>query len=67
MADKKAGDRGVVDSITALRMKRYNEKGAGSLKKVPALPTIDQLREKVAKVPAKKKAKRGKKKKGARR
>lgn len=49
--DKKPGDRGVVDSIYALRMKRYNEKGAGAARAPAKLATVEQLREKVAKVP----------------
>lgn len=51
---KKPAGRGVVDSIAALRLRRYNEKGPGAARARPAkLPTVDQLRAKVAKVPVK--------------
>lgn len=59
--DKKPGDRGVVDSIYALRMKRYNEKGAGAVRAPAKLATVDQLRSKIAKVPAVKISKKKKK------
>lgn len=60
MVDKKAGDRGVVDSIYALRMARYNTKGPGAERARPApRSSIEQLRTKIAKV-AKKKAKKAK-------
>lgn len=61
MQTKKPADRGVADSIAALRLKRYNEKGPGAARAKPAArPTVDQLRSKVAKVAKKKpKAKRG--------
>lgn len=44
-SDKKTTDRGVVDSIRALREKRYAERGAGAKLKAPSLTTqrIDQL------------------------
>lgn len=61
--DKKPGDRGVADSIRALRERRYFEKGAGAKHKTPAKPTVEQLRADVAKVkarPAKKKARKAK-------
>lgn len=51
--DKKPGDRGVLDSIYALRMRRYNEKGAGAKSAPAKLATVEQLRAKVSKVPTK--------------
>ena len=49
MTDKKPTGRGVVDSIYALRLQRYNEYGPGSARaKATPAPTVDQLREKVA-------------------
>jgi hypothetical protein len=52
--DKKTGDRGVVDSIAALRHLRYMTRGPGAVKYAPAkLPTVDELRAKVSKVPTK--------------
>ena len=47
--DKKPAGRGVVDSIYALRLKRYNERGPGA-KREPKTPTIEKLRADVAKV-----------------
>lgn len=55
---KGPADRGVVDSIAALRLKRYYENGAGAApSRAPATPTVDQLRAKVAKVKPKKRKK----------
>lgn len=52
--NKKSGDRGVVDSIAALRQMRYMTRGPGAERKQPAkLATVEQLRAKVAKVPTK--------------
>jgi hypothetical protein len=63
MADqKKTTGRGVVDSIYALRLKRYNEKGPGAARAKPAkLPSVDQLRDQVAKVKPKARKKKSKK------
>jgi hypothetical protein len=62
MSDKKASDRGVVDSIARLREIRYMTKGPGAARaRAPKKPTIDKLRSDVAKVEKKtKKAKQGK-------
>ncbi len=63
MAEKeKVSGRGVVDSIYALRLNRYNTKGPGAKRARPAeRPSVEQLRVKVAKVAVKKKkAKKGK-------
>lgn len=58
-AEKKPTDRGVVDSIYALRVLRYNTKGPGAKRARPApVTTVEQLRAKVAKVATKKKAKK---------
>ena len=52
MSDKKMGP--VEESIARLRELRYMTRGPGSERQKPAkLATVDQLREKVAKVPAK--------------
>lgn len=52
--DKKAGDRGVVDSIAALRQMRYMTRGPGAERQKPSkLATVEQLRAKVSKVPTK--------------
>lgn len=62
--DKKAANRGVVDSIARLRELRYYTKGPGAKHKAPAKPTVEQLRADVAKVaakPAKPKKKKAKK------
>lgn len=53
-SDKKPTDRGVVDSIRALREKRYMERGAGAKSKKlarHAIADVDQLRAAVAAVP----------------
>ncbi len=64
MAEKDKTDRGVVDSIYALRLNRYNTKGPGAKRARPAeRPSVDQLRDKVAKVATrKKKVRKGKNK-----
>lgn len=64
MADqKKTSDRGVEASIAALRLLRYNTKGPGAARAKPAkLPTVDQLRDKVAKVAVKVRKKKSKQK-----
>lgn len=53
MSDKKATDRGVADSIAALRHKRYLERGAGAKLKTPSATTqrIAQLQQLVDAVP----------------
>jgi len=68
MTDKKPAGRGVVDSIAALRRRRFNEYGPGSsrAKSTPA-PTVDQLREKVAAIVPKKRPKKAKKTRKAKR
>jgi hypothetical protein len=59
--DKKPSDRGVADSIAALRLKRWMDKGPGAKPaREPAKPSVDGLRDKVASVGKKAKAKRGK-------
>jgi len=59
MPDKKETGRGVVDSIAALRLKRYMEKGPGaSSPRAPKKPTIDKLRAEVSKVVVKKSKKK---------
>jgi hypothetical protein len=60
MSDTPKG-RGVVDSIRALRERRYNEYGPGA-KRAPAKPSVEELRATVAKIPAKKAAKKKAKK-----
>lgn len=69
MVDKKPADRGVVDSIYALRLRRVAEYGPDSprAKAYAAAhpkPTVDELRAKVAVITTKpkrpKKAKKGK-------
>lgn len=64
MSDKKPAGRGVVDSIYALRLRRFNEYGPGSARakaSTPA-PTVDQLRAKVAAIaPKPKRPKKAKK------
>lgn len=64
MQEKKPTNRGVVDSIAALRELRYMTKGPGAVraKRTPAKPSIEKLRVDVAKV-----AKKAKKTKGRRR
>ena len=68
MADK-TPSRGVVDSIAALRLRRYFERGAGAApKRAPKAPTVQQLRVEVAKIAVKrtkKKSKKGKVKRHA--
>jgi hypothetical protein len=62
---KKPTDRGVADSIAALRHMRYMTRGAGQFerkKSAAPKPSVDQLRKKVAKVATKKKARKGKRK-----
>lgn len=67
MADKKSGDRGVVDSIARLRELRYMTRGPGAKPPRKATqPSIEDLRAKVAAV-AKKPSKRRSKKKGTNR
>jgi hypothetical protein len=63
MADpKKTTGRGVVDSIAALRLLRYNTKGPGAERAKPiAKPSIEKLRDVVAKVVTKKKKRKVKK------
>lgn len=62
MQDKKPTDRGVVDSIAALRELRYMTRGPGRFegrKRAPATPTVKKLQAVVDKIPAKpKKAKK---------
>lgn len=59
---KKPSDRGVVDSIAALRLLRYNTNGPGAARAKPAkLPSVDQLRDQVAKVKPKVRKKKSKK------
>lgn len=62
MHKKKPADRGVVDSIAALRLMRYLEKGPGAKPaRQTTRPSVDQLRSDVATVvkkAAKKKPKR---------
>lgn len=53
--------KGALQDIERLRLRRYYEKGPGA-KRAPAKPTVEQLRAKVAAVPATKKRKPGKKK-----
>lgn len=61
MADKKPGDRGVVDSIARLRELRYMTRGPGAApKRAPKPTSVQQLRVQVAKIAVKKKAKKGK-------
>lgn len=57
--DKKPGSRGVVDSIAALRLKRYNEKGAGAkhAKPAPSPATVKLLQAVVDSVKPKKRKK----------
>jgi hypothetical protein len=55
--NRKAADRGVVDSIARLRNLRYMTKGPGAKRAAPAKPTVDQLRADVAKVTVKPKKK----------
>lgn len=58
MPDKKPSDRGVVDSIAALRAQRYMTRGPGQFerqrKKAAPAPTLAKLRSEVAKVAKKK-------------
>lgn len=63
MQDKKSTDRGVADSIAQLRLNRYMTKGAGAKRaKAPTpLPSVDQLRDQVAKVAIKVRKKKSKK------
>lgn len=53
VSDKKAADRGVADSIRALREKRYMTRGAGAKAKAPSLTTqrIEQLQGMIDAVP----------------
>lgn len=63
MIDKKPAGRGIVDSIYALRLRRFNEYGPGSARAKTTPPTVDQLRAKVAAIatkPKRPKAKKGK-------
>lgn len=45
--------KGALQDIERLRLRRYYDKGPGA-KRAPAKPTVEQLRAKVAAVPAKK-------------
>lgn len=69
--DKKPSDRGVVDSIRALREKRYMTRGPGAKLKTPSDTTkrVAMLQQLVDAVPPTKSraAKKAAKKKGARR
>lgn len=69
MADKKPAGRGVVDSIYALRLRRFNEYGPGSARaKATPAPTVDQLRETVAAItPKKRRPKKARKTRKAKR
>lgn len=50
MSDPK--DRGVVDSIRALRERRYMERGPGA-KRSRTKPSVEELRDAIARVPEK--------------
>ena len=57
--DKKPSDRGVADSIAALRLKRYMTKGPGAKPtRAAAKPSVEALRSEVAKTAKKTKIKK---------